>query len=224
MVATKFFPYPWRLFRRGSVLQALKASLKRLDCEQVALYQVHSPLPLLPATLWVNELVEAVRQGLTQAVGVSNFSAKQLRQVHAALAKRGVQVASNQVHYSLLHRRPETDGVLQACRDLNVRLIAYSPLALGLLGGRYSPQHPPPAMRRMQVGGMLKRSVGVLPALHELGARHDKTPAQVALNWLICKGAVPIPGAKSNKQARENAGALGWRLEPEEIERLDRIA
>jgi aryl-alcohol dehydrogenase-like predicted oxidoreductase len=144
MVATRFFPYPWRLFRRGWVLQALNASLQRLGCEYVALYQVHWPLPLLPPTLWVNELAEAVRQGLTQAVGVSNFSAKQLR--------------------------------------------------------------------------------GVLPVLHELGARHDKTPAQVALNWLLCKGAVPIPGAKSNKQARENAGALGWRLGPDEIERLDRIA
>ncbi len=223
-VATKFFPFPWRLFRRGSVVEALKESLARLGLERVALYQVHWPLPLLPGALWVDELAEALRAGLTEAVGVSNYGARQMRQAHAALAKRGVKLVSNQVEYSLLQRRPERNGVVQTCRELDVKLIAYSPLASGLLGGRYTPDRPPPGVRRYRARAKLRRSADVVPVLREMGAAHgEKTAPQVALNWLICKGAIPIPGAKSAEQARMNAGALGWQLSADEVARLDRL-
>jgi aryl-alcohol dehydrogenase-like predicted oxidoreductase len=95
---------------------------------------------------------------------------------------------------------------------------------MGLLGGRYSRERPPPGIRRLRTLRRLERAVAILPALRDIGAAHDgKTPAQVALNWLLGHGASPIPGAKNGGQARENAGALGWQLAPEELARLDRL-
>lgn len=130
------------------------------------------------------------------------------------------------MEYSLLHRKPEQNGVLATCQELGITLIAYSPLAQGLLTGKYSPENPPPGLRGLRYGRRRLRAIApLLRLLQSIGEAHGgKTPAQVALNWLICKGAVPIPGAKDARQARENAGALGWRLTPEEVERLDQVS
>ena len=222
LVATKYFPFPWRL-GRGSVLRALRGSLRRLGLPQVDLYQIHWPSPLLPPETCADALADVVEAGLTRAVGVSNYSVAQMRRVHARLARRGVPLASNQVRYSLLHRAPESDGVLDACRELGVALIAYSPLAMGLLTGKYTPEHPPTGFRvRRYRGERLARIQPLLAELRTIGEAHDgKTPAEVALNWLICRGALPIPGAKTAQQAQDNAGALGWRLSPEAVARLD---
>lgn len=221
VVATKFFPFPWRLTRR-QLLTALRQSLKRLGLPRVDLYQVHWPSPPVPVERWAEALAEAVEAGLTRAVGVSNYNAAQLRAAHAVLAQRGIPLASNQVHYSLLHREPERDGVLAACRELGVTLIAYSPLEKGVLTGKYTPEHPLSGLR----GGMYNRRLTavqpLIARLQEIGAAHGgKTPAQVALNWLICKGTVPIPGAKNTRHVESNLGALSWRLTPEEVVALD---
>ena len=187
------------------------------------LYQIHWPTPLVPVDTWMDGLADAFEQGLIRAAGVSNFSVLQTRRAHAALARRGVPLASNQVRFSLLDRKPERSGLLDACRELNVTLIAYSPLAQGLLTGKYSQQNPVGGPRTSRLGAPSYERIGhLIEQLREIGAgRGGKTPAQVALNWVICKGAVPIPGAKSAHQAEENAGATGWRLTPEEVEALD---
>ena len=224
IIASKFFPYPWRL-SRGSLLRALRASLRRLGLERIDLYQVHWPFPPMPVETWMAGMADAVELGLTRAVGVANYSVQQMERAHAALAKRGVVLASNQVEYSLLHRYPERTGLLRACRDLGVTLIAYSPLAMGLLTGKYGPQNPPPLQRRSRLSGLLGRVDPLLEVLGRVGAEQGgKTSAQVALNWTICKGTLPIPGAKNERQAAENAGALGWRLTPGQIERLDEVS
>ena len=224
VVATKFFPYPWRL-RHGDAVAALRGSLSRLGLPRVDLYQLHWPLPVFSVARRMDALAETVQAGLTRAVGVSNYTAADLRRAHAALARRGIPLASNQVHYSLLHRSPERDGVLAACRELNVTLMAYSPLEQGLLTGKYGPGRPPPARRRRRAGPHPETLVPLVAALRAAGEAHGgKTPAQVALNWLLCRGALPIPGAKRPDQARDNAGALGWRLTPEEVETLDRLS
>lgn len=222
ITATKFMPFPWRL-RRRSLVNALRNSLERLGLTQVDLYQVHWPSPPISIETWMAGLSDAVEAGLTRAVGVSNYNVKQMRRAQAALAHRGVPLASNQVKYSLLARAPEHSGLLQACRDLGVTLIAYSPLDQGMLTGKYNPEKRPPGLRRRRFNR--KRLAAVQPLitkLREIGAAHDgKTPAQVALNWVICKGAVPIPGAKNARQAQQNAQALGWRLTDDEIAALD---
>lgn len=224
VVATKFMPFPWRL-RRASLLKALRASLERLGLPRVDLYQVHWPLPPVPVETWMDAMADAVEAGLVRAVGVSNFTEAQMRRAHAALARRGVVLASNQVEFSLLHRRPERSGLLAACRELGVSLIAYSPLAQGVLTGKYGPDHPPGGFRRRRYGrSALLRAEPVLSALRAIAERRGRTPAQVALNWVICKGAIPIPGAKDARQARQNAGALGWRLGDDEVAALDAAA
>ncbi len=222
VVATKFFPYPWR-WRKGSLQRALGGSLNRLGLAQVDLYQIHWPYPPVPIETWMAGLADAVEAGLVRAVGVSNYDLEQTRRAHAALAERGVPLASNQVQYSLLHREPEQDGLLETCRQLGVTLIAYSPLGMGLLTGKYTPENPPPGLRGRRFNRKLLGQIQPLIALlREIGEVHGgKSPAQVALNWVICKGAVPIPGAKNARQAQENAGALGWHLADEEMAALD---
>jgi aryl-alcohol dehydrogenase-like predicted oxidoreductase len=203
----------------------LAASLARLRRDHVDVYQHHFPSRRVDIPRLMNLMADAVEAGRVRAVGVSNYSADQMRQAHAVLAQRGIPLASNQVEYSLLHRRPETNGVLDVCRELGVTLIAYQPLASGALTGKYTPANRPKGLRRFAKpfrGGGLAALEPVIAVLREIGERHDKTPAQVALRWLIENDTVlPIPGAKNRAQATANAGALTFRLTQDEIEALD---
>ncbi|MBN1922301.1 MAG: aldo/keto reductase [Anaerolineae bacterium] len=225
IVATKFMPFPWRL-HRSRLMAALKHSLKRLGLPHVDLYQVHFPLPPLPAEHWAESLADAVEAGLTRAVGVSNFSAAQMGRAFNTLAARNVPLASNQIEYSLLHREPERNGQLQTARDLGITIIAYSPLAKGILTGKYTPENPPPGARgRIYNREKLQKVQPLIALMKEIGQAHgDKSPAQVALNWTICKETVPIPGAKNARQLQSNLGAIGWRLTDDEIAALDTLS
>lgn len=229
VIATKFAPLPWRL-SSGRLLQALRNSLNRLSLSRVDLYQVHFPFSPIPIEIWMEALAKAVREGLTRAVGVSNYNPGQTVRAHAALARYGIPLATNQVEYSLLERKPETSGLVKVCRDLGVSLIAYSPIAKGMLTGKYTPDNIPPGVRgRMYKREYLIKIQPLIGLLNEIGQAHGdvhgaKTPVQVSLNWLMCKGAVPIPGAKNLRQAQENLGAVGWRLTEEEVQRLDEMS
>ncbi|MBN1286853.1 MAG: aldo/keto reductase [Anaerolineae bacterium] len=222
LVATKFMPWPWRL-RSASLSRALRASLERLGLESVDLYQIHWPTPPVPIATWMHALAGVVEAGLARAAGVSNYSVTQMLQAQGVLAGRGVALASNQVEYSLLQRAPERSGVFDACRRLGIRLIAYSPLAKGMLTGKYTPENPPPGPRgSLYTRAYLARLQPLIGLMVEVGQAHGgKTPAQVALNWTICKGALPIPGARDAAQAAMNAGATGWRLAGDEVAALD---
>ncbi len=223
VLATKFKPL--RLSSR-SLPAALDGSLARLGRKTVDLYQIHWPAPWMSIPRLMERLADAVDAGKVRAVGVSNYSEDQMRKAHKALTERGVPLASNQVQYSLLHRGPEVDGVLQACRELGVTLIAYMPLASGALTGKYSAQaRPADRVRRLFVrhfrGNRMESVQTVVERLREIGARHAKSPSQVALRWLIEQnGVIPIPGAKNRRQATENAGALAFSLKPDEVEAL----
>ncbi|GJN11915.1 hypothetical protein PR202_ga30151 [Eleusine coracana subsp. coracana] len=223
-VATKFAALPWR-FGRGSVLSALKKSLDRLGLSSVELYQLHWP------GIWGNEgyldgLADAYEQGLVKAVGVSNYNEKRLRDAHARLKKRGVPLAANQVNYSLIYRTPELNGVKAACDELGITLIAYSPIAQGVLTGKYTPEKPPTGPRaNTYTPEFLTKLQPLMNRIKEIGASYGKSPTQVSLNWLTCQGnVVPIPGAKNASQAMEFAGALGWSLTGEEVEELRTLA
>jgi len=167
-------------------------------------------------------LAEGVKSGLTRTVGVSNFSQTQMLAAYSSLARHNIPLASNQVHYSLLNRTIEKNGILARCKELGIRLIAYSPIEKGLLSGKYNVDSPPPGARGRNYTNLLPKIGPLLKLMTEIGQDHGgKSNAQVALNWLICKGALPIPGAKNAEQALENASALGWRLTDEEFARLD---
>jgi aryl-alcohol dehydrogenase-like predicted oxidoreductase len=228
LVATKYFPFPWRLTKK-SLIRALKGSLERIKIEAVDLYQIHQPYSLLPMVLPMESLMEAlaeaVKQGLTRTVGISNFNQTQMLRAYSALARKGVQLAANQVAYSLLNRAIEKDGLLARCQELGVRVIAYSPIEKGLLTGKYSPENPPPGIRGQRYSSLLPKIGPLLKLMTEIGQEHGgKSKTQVALNWCICKETMPIPGAKNAAQAEENAGALGWRLTEEEVAKLDQAS
>ena len=221
VVATKFFPIPYR-FTKNSVVRALRGSLERLGLERVDLYQLHWPSPVIPNDIYVEGLAMAVQADLTAAVGVSNYDMKQMQQAQNILSKHGIPLASNQVEYNLLNRNIERNGLLERCKEKGVRLIAYSPLAMGLLTGKYTPETPPPGARGRKYAALLLDLPPLIALLNEIGTGHSgKTPGQVALNWVICKGALPIPGAKTASQAGQNVDCIGWRLTPEEIQALD---
>lgn len=228
ILATKYFPLPCR-FSRQAVADTLTASLERLQRDSIALYQVHMPFDLFLGQQGLMEaLAHEVHRGRIKAVGVSNYSASQMREAHQYLKDQGVPLAVNQAQYSLLHRDLETNGVLATARELGITVLAYSPLAQGLLTGKYQPEmaeQPSGARRlnpRFKAEG-LKRLQPLLSALQSIAARYNRTPAQVALNWLICQGVVPIPGAKNAQQASQNAGALGWQLDPRELKQLSSL-
>jgi aryl-alcohol dehydrogenase-like predicted oxidoreductase len=228
-IATKYAPVPWR-FKGEAVRDALTASLKRLQVEQVELYQVHWSFAFFMSqhTL-MNALADAVQQGRVTSVGVSNYSAEQMREAHGILAQRGVTLAVNQVSYSLLTRQIENNGVMDVARELGVTILAYSPLAQGLLTGKYrentgvkptgarklSPQFQPDGLQKIEP---------ILNLLQQIGDKYGKSPAQVALNWLIAQGnVIPIAGAKTADQVRQNAGALGWQLSDDEVAELGSV-
>lgn len=222
IIATKFMPFPWRL-AKNQLRLALMRSLKRLGLDHVDLYQVHWPFPPVPIKTWMDEMADVYADGLIRGVGVSNYSPTQTRIAYEALAKYNIPLASNQVKYSLLDRRPENNGLVNLCQQLGITIIAYSPLEKGILTGKYTPDHLPAGFRSWRYNKVfISKITPLMDSLIKIGKAHnDKTPAQVALNWLICKGAVPIPGARDQKQALDNAGGFGWQMSDEEISQLN---
>jgi aryl-alcohol dehydrogenase-like predicted oxidoreductase len=226
-IATKYFPLPWR-FSASAVADALTASLKRLQVASVALYQVHMPFDFfMGQKTLMNALADEVQQGRIKAIGVSNYSAEQMRHAHQYLAERGVPLAVNQMQYSLLARQIEQNGVFDTARELGVTILAYSPLAQGLLTGKYRLDNYSQPKGARQFDPRFSRSgleklAPAIEALKEVGEKYDRTPAQVALNWLIAQGnVIPIPGAKTADQVRQNAGALGWSMTDAERLQID---
>ncbi|HET7375563.1 MAG TPA: aldo/keto reductase, partial [Anaerolineae bacterium] len=184
------------------------------------------PIPVRSVETWANGLADAIDAGLTRAVGVSNYGVDRTRRTVEALGKRDKVLASNQVEYSLLNRSIERSGLVDLCRKMDITIIAYSPMAKGLLSGKYTPDNPPPGTRGRRFNrAYLNKIQPLIELLREIGRAHGgKTSSQVALNWCVCKGTVAIPGAKNVKQAQENAGALGWSLSADEISQLDEMS
>jgi aryl-alcohol dehydrogenase-like predicted oxidoreductase len=223
-IATKFMPFPWKIDMKASLLQSLRQSLERLGLGAVDLYQIHGPISFRSHAVMAEALAEARQQGLTRAVGVSNYSAAEVRSMAAELHKRGVKLATNQIEFSLLRRGPESTGLLAACRELDVLPLAYSPIGQGRLTGKYSASNPPPGKRNFSNHPMTEVDK-VTTELRRMGEKHGgKTPSQVALNWIMAKQVVPIPGAKNRAQAEQNAGARGWSLSSEDVAALDALA
>lgn len=232
VIASKFAPLPNRLSPHA-LMDALEASLNRLNVETIDLYHVHWPFTLLRVDALMDMMALAVRIGKIRAVGVSNYDAKQMRQAAARLARYDIPLASNEVHYSLLHRKPEANGVLEACRELNVALIAYRPLESGLLKAQEAANGTTelPAQNRSRILPSPRKTrqeqLTVLQkTLSEIAQGRGKTVSQVALNWLLLRDeyVIPIPGSTSARHAAENAGALDWRLSEDEFAAIDRAS
>jgi aryl-alcohol dehydrogenase-like predicted oxidoreductase len=223
VVATKFPPTPSG--RTQDLHDAVNASLRNLRRGSIDLYQHHYPSRRVDIAQLMELMADAVEAGKIRAVGVSNYSAAQMRTAYQTLERRGIPLASNQVQYSLLHRQPETNGVLEACRELGITLIAYQPLASGALTGKYLDGTRPIGIRRFREpfrGAQFHALRPVVTLLKSIGDHYGKTPGQVALRWLLEQpNVVPIPGAKNADQVRHNAGALSFSLTPDEVAYLN---
>ncbi|CAL9086611.1 unnamed protein product [Musa textilis] len=226
VIATKFAAYPWRL-TPGQFVKACKSSLERLQLDQIGIGQLHwstaNYAPLQEQALW-DGLVAMYEQGLVRAVGVSNYGPKQLIKIYDYLESRGVPLYSAQVQFSLLSMSDAQIELKEVCNSLGIRLIAYSPLGLGMLTGKYTTSRLPRGPRALLFRQVLPGLDPLLDSLKHISERRQKTMSQVAINWCICKGTIPIPGVKSVKQAEENLGSLGWRLSSDEIFELETAA
>jgi aryl-alcohol dehydrogenase-like predicted oxidoreductase len=230
-IATKWWP---TLRGAGSIGRTAGARLSALSPFGIDLHQIHHAWAFASVGAQAEAMAKLVQEGKVRTVGVSNFSARKMRAMHAALAQRGLPLVSNQMHYNLLDRRIESNGVLAAAKELGITLIAYSPLAQGLLSGKF---HDEPALVRTRVGPRrfmpkyrpsgLARSRPLIDALREIATAHGVTASQVALNWLVHfhgDTVVAIPGATKRQHAEENTGALGFTLTPDELRRIDELS
>lgn len=228
IVATKWFP----IFRTAkNIPRTIGDRIRFLDGYTIDIYMVHQPWGFSPPEAEMDAMADLVEQGKIRSVGVSNFDAGQMRRAHAALQKRGLPLAVNQVQYNLLRRDIETDGVLDTAKELGITIVAWSPLASGLLTGKFhrDPRRldQTPYGRRMLLRRRVEHSRPLVKALEVVAARYDATPAQVALNWLVNfqgERVVAIPGASKVHHAEQNAEALTFRLSDEEMDQLDAVS
>ena len=227
MLATKW----WPMFRTASnITKTINARLNALKPYPIDLYQVHQPWGFSNEKAEMDAMARLVKENKIKYVGVSNFSASQMRSAWEALQKHGIHLISNQVRYSLLDRKIESNGILQTAKELGISIIAYSPLAQGLVTGKfhdnpqllknigmrkYTPQFKPSG---------LEKSRPVIKCVQELALKYDVSPSQIALNWLINfhgETVVAIPGATKESHAKENTGAMTFTLSTEDLALLD---
>jgi len=227
-IATKWMPM---LRTAGNIKRTIGTRLDNLQPYTIDLYYIHQPWSFSSPEAEMDAMADLVEAGKIRAVGVSNFDAARMHRAAKALERRGLKLAANQVQYSLLHRDIERDGVLQAARDLGVTIVAWGPLASGLLSGKFHRDptrlENTPIGRRRRLQSQLQSSAPLIEALEQIGQHYEASPAQVALNWLIHfagQAVVAIPGASKVEHAREAAAAMQFQLSPDEMEQLDRIS
>lgn len=225
ILATKLAPYPSRLTAE-SFVDAARASSRRLRRMPIDIAQAHWSVagyaPWQEGAL-VGGLGSIQLQGVAKHVGVSNYGPRGLRRVHAALAEQGIKLASAQVQYSLLSRQPERNGMFEVAAELGVRILAYSPLCLGLLTGKYDATNDkwPPGPRGVLFRSQAGPVANLLAVLREVAAARGVTPSQVAINWTRTRGTLPIPGVRTRRQAQEALQCIDFALTAAEVAELD---
>jgi aryl-alcohol dehydrogenase-like predicted oxidoreductase len=221
-VATKVLPI---MPTAGFVERHGRQSVARLAIETIDLYQIHWPNPIVPISQQMEGMHRLQRAGIVTEVGVSNFSLARWRAAEEAL---GTPVLSNQVQYSLVARKPDAELVPYA--QANDRLvIAYSPLGMGMLSGRYTSAHPPSGSARLNnplfLPASLDRAQPLIDTVRAVANAHAATAAQVALAWVISHdNVIAIPGASSVEQLEANAAAADLELTIDEIAALTRAS
>ncbi len=227
-IATKW----WPMFRFASnISKTIDERISVLSPYPIDLYQVHQPWGFSNEKSEMAAMAELSDRKLIRHIGVSNFSAQQMKNASEALDKKGIPLASNQVLYNLLNRKIESNGVMEMAKKLGVSIIAYSPLAQGLVTGKF---HDNPELLKniglrkyspqFSTRG-LEKSRPVVMLIKELAIKYNVTPSQIALNWVINyhgNTVVAIPGATKEIHVKENAGAMSFRLSDEDMVRLDK--
>ena len=230
-IATKWWPF----FRTAASIPAtIDERIACLSPYPIDLYQIHSPMSFSSVAKQIGAMGDLAQAGKIKAVGVSNFSAAAMEESASLLAARGMSLASNQVLISLLDRSIERNGLLEAAKRLGVTLIAYSPLAKGILSGRFhdDPGDMESVTRRRRIAGSIRpetlaRTAPLVAELKRVAAAHKATASQVALNWLVSfwgDTVVAIPGASKPGQATEAALAMSFELSASELASIDALS
>ena len=227
-IATKWMP----MFRFASnIPRTIDARMNALAPYPIDLYQIHHPWSFSSENREMAAMAGLLEKKFIKYIGVSNFSARKMKNAWKILDKKGIPLASNQVRYNLLDRKIESNGVMDMAKKLGISIIAYSPLAQGLVTGKF---HNNPELlesigyrkyiKEFKPEG-LKKSQAEVTLVKELALKYNVTPSQVALNWLIHfhgDTVVAIPGATKEIHVKENAGAMSFRLSDEDMARLDK--
>lgn len=228
VIATKWSPI---LRTAASIRRTIGKRLENLFPFHIDLYQIHFPASFSTRKAEMDAMASLIREGKIKAAGVSNFSAAQMHTAHESLEKFGYPLASNQVKYSLLDRSIESNGILDAAKELDITIIAYSPLEMGLLSGKFHKDSgllsKVPLMRRIRLRRLIDRSRPLLSALEEVAKAHEASVSQVALNWLVTfhgYTVVTIPGASKPAHAIESAKAMELKLKSDELTSLDELS
>jgi len=230
-IATKWLP---ALRFATSITHSIDQRLHHLGGFPISLYQVHNPMSFSSVRRQMQGMAKLLREKKIQAIGVSNFNAERMQQAIEALHDEGFSLTSNQMRFSLLDRRVERNGVLELARKHHVTIIAYSPLAQGLLNGRF---HDQPQMIHNLSGyrkfmpdfreSNIKATQPLIDELKKIATAHQTTPAQIALSWVIQVHGdlvVAIPGATTVRQAEQNARAMRVKLSQVEMQHLDEVS
>ena len=228
VIATKWSPF----FRTaGNISRTISDRQRYLSPFSIDLYQIHLPYAFSSVDAQMDAMAVLVKAGKIRSAGVSNFSAAKMRRAHAALAKHGLPLASNQIRFNLAARNKEKEGVLDAAKELNITIIAYMPLAQGLLTGKFH-KNPElvkrlPFVRRMTVSRMVEKSRPLLKMLEDIANSYNCTASEVVLSWVINylgDAIVAIPGASKTEHVLQNVGAMDLKLTKDEMTKLDELS
>ncbi|MBQ6520809.1 MAG: aldo/keto reductase [Anaerolineaceae bacterium] len=224
LIASKYVPRLWHL-RRSDFMESLKQSMLRLGVSKLDIYEIAPPTGAMTVSRLAECAAEALELGLIEQVGLSGFDAHQIDTFNEAISRFGYSISCLETPYNLLDRSIEKNGVLDLCHSLNIAVLAQQPLAMGLLTGKYDGEAPAAGSRRqMMLRYHTPRLDILLRTMNHIGLENNgKNCAQVALNWILKKGVIPIPGTKSLSQAIENAQTPNWRMSPEQTALLDTL-
>ncbi len=226
-IATKI---PGEMLARDDVFKATQNSLRRLGVDVIDLTQVHWP-PCwhnIPTCEYMRALEQLVLQGRIRYIGLSDFPVELVEAARNCLST--TDIVSIQIRYNLVEREAEAELIPYALQN-DLAVIPWSPLAKGALTGKYTPENLPEfqdvrAREPLFTRENMEQIYEVVKVLEELSGKYGKTPAQLALRWLLdaYPNTLPIPGAKRPEQARDNAGAMGWSLAHEDWLRIDQVS
>lgn len=210
-------------YRYKDLIRAAEQSMERLNTDYIDLYQLHWPDNYISMKETVSALEKLVKDGKVRQIGLCNYPAPLIEDMYSRMSS-DIPIVSNQMRYNIIEREVE-DELFPYMKEKGITMIAWSPIAKGLLTGKYNEGNLPGDEVRKNDALFRKENVEklkpVLQKVKELSDKHGKTMSQVSLNYLITKGAIVIPGAKNLSQAKDNIGASGWKLTDSEIAEID---
>ena len=225
IIATKWMPMPRRA---KSIKKTINKRIEHLSPYTIDLHQIHIPYSLSSFQKQFDAMAEIYDEGHIRSIGISNFSAKQMIKAYDILKEKGLVLASNQVNYSLIKRKIESNGILDAAKELGVTIISWSPLQSGVLSGKFHKDEELynnlSSMRRLRSKNQIRDSQNLITTLDSIAESHNSTIAQIALNWLVNyhgKTVVAIPGATKASQAESNGKAMSIKLTKNELNEIE---